>query len=401
MDGSKRGGRMKIGEWHPTLRERDAGRWEVRWWADGRYIRRIAPSRDAAEAMAAAEVRRRERASLAPSGADGIRPPLTPVQRHALLLAAARIEAAGGRIEDLPEAVEEWIAAHLAAGRIALSEAVAAHVAELEALGRSPRTVADRRWRLGRLVAAVGDRPVAQLTRGRIADWVASGPPRGRRDMHAAASALCRWAWERGHLRRNPMESLRKPPRAAAGSPAILTPDAAAALLRAAQRLAPDMAVYFAVGLFAGLRPARELAGLRWEDVDLPGRRLYVPCGRAKTGRARAVPVSDNLAAWLDAVPAERRRGPVAAFSRAAFRRCVAAAGIAWTPDIMRHSRVSYRLAQGIAPSTVAAEGGHTADVMRRHYANLRIPPADVARFWALTPATVRKFLTNKTNNGT
>ena len=55
MDGAKRGGRMKIGEWHPSLRERDAGRWEVRWWERGRYIRRLAPSRDAAEAMAAAE----------------------------------------------------------------------------------------------------------------------------------------------------------------------------------------------------------------------------------------------------------------------------------------------------------------------------------------------------------
>lgn len=383
MDGAKRGGRMKIGEWHPTLRERDAGRWEVRWWADGRYIRRLAPSRAAAEAMATAEVRRRELAAAAPSGGW---PPLTPVQRHALLLAAARIEAAGGSAEDLPEAAEEWIAAHLAAGRIALSAAVAAHVAELEALGRSPRTVADRRWRLGRLVSAVGDRPIAQLTRGRIASWVASGPPRGRRDMHAAASALCRWAWERGHLRRNPMESLRKPPRAAAGPPAILTPDAAAALLRAALRFAPGMTLYFAIGLFAGLRPVRELAGLRWEDVDLPGRRLYVPCGRAKTGRARAVPVSDNLAAWLDAVPAERRSGPVAPFSRAAFRRCVAAAGIAWTPDVMRHTRVSYRLALGIDSATVAAEGGHSADVMRRHYANLRIPPADVASFWGIVP---------------
>lgn len=135
--------------------------------------------------------------------------------------------------------------------------------------------------------------------------------------------------------------------------------------------------------------------------MDLPGRRLYVPCGRAKTGRARAVPVSDNLAAWLEAVPAACRHGLIAPFSRAAFRRCVAAAGIAWTPDVMRHTRVSYRLALGISPAIVAAEGGHTADVMRRHYANLRIPPADVARFWALTPAAVRKFLTNKTNNGT
>lgn len=390
MDGSKRGGRMKIGGWHPTLRERDGGRWEVRWWADGRYIRRIAPSRDAAEAMAAAEVRRRELASLAPPGADGIRPPLTPVQRHALLLAAARIEAAGGRIEDLPEAAEEWIAAHLAAGRIALSEAVAEHVAELEALGRSPRTVADRRWRLGRLVAAVGDRPIAQLTRGRIADWVASGPPRGRRDMHAAASALCRWAWERGHLRLNPMENLRKPPRGAAGPPAILAPCEAVALLRVARRKAPGMVLYFAVGLFAGLRPARELAGLRWEDVDLPGRHLYVPCGRAKTGRARAVPISDNLAVWLETVPAARRRGLIAPFSRAAFRRCVAAAGIAWTPDVMRHTRVSYRLALGISPAVVAAEGGHSSDVMRRHYANLRIPPADVAAFWSIVPEDIR-----------
>ena len=390
MDGTKRRGRIKIGEWHPSLRERDAGRWEVRWWADGRYIRRLAPSREVAKAMAAAEVRRRELAAASPPGSPGGWDARTAEQRHAILLAAARIEAAGGCAGDLPEAVEDWIAAHLAAGRIALSAAVAAHVADLESLGRSPRTVADRRWRLGRLVAAVGDRPVAQLTRGRIASWVASGPPRGRRDMFAAASALCRWAWERGHLRRNPMESLRKPPRAAAGPPAILTPDAAAALLRAAAGHAPDMALYFAVGLFAGLRPVRELAGLRWEDVDLPGRRLYVPCGRAKTGRARAVPISENLAEWLCTVPAPLRRGPVAPFSRAAFRRCVEEAGIAWTPDVMRHTRVSYRLALGIDPAAVAAEGGHSADVMRRHYANLRIPPTDVAAFWGIVPGGVR-----------
>lgn len=387
MDGEKRGGRMKIGEWHPTLRERDAGRWEVRWWENGRYIRRLAPSREAAEAMALAVARRR---AAPPSAAPGGWDSLTAVQRQSILLAAARIEAAGGRAEDLPEAAEEWIAAHLAAGRIALSEAVASHVAELEALGRSPRTVADRRWRLGRLVGAVGDRPIAQLTRGRIAGWVASGPPRGRRDMYAAASALCRWAWERGHLRRNPMDNLRKPPRGAASPPAILAPDEASALLRAARRHAPEMVLYFAVGLFAGLRPARELAGLRWEDVDLPGRRLYVPCGRAKTGRARAVPVSGNLAAWLETVPAPRRHGPVVRWSRTSFRRCVAAAGIAWTPDVMRHTRVSYRLALGVSPAVVAAEGGHSSDVMRRHYANLRIPPADVARFWGILPDGIR-----------
>jgi hypothetical protein len=35
----------------------------------------------------------------------------------------------------------------------------------------------------------------------------------------------------------------------------------------------------------------------------------------------------------------------------------------------------------------VAAEGGHTQDVMHRHYANLRIPAADVDKFWQIVPA--------------
>ncbi|MBR6022744.1 MAG: hypothetical protein IK066_10070, partial [Kiritimatiellae bacterium] len=118
----------------------------------------------------------------------------SPEQWHALLWAAARMEAAGGRIADLPQAVEEWVAAHLAAPDIGLSRAVAEHLDDLSALGRSPATLRNRRWRLGRLVAAVGDIPLARLSRGAIASWIASGPSASRRDRHAAASAFCRWA---------------------------------------------------------------------------------------------------------------------------------------------------------------------------------------------------------------
>lgn len=384
---ARRGGRMKIGEWHPTLRERDAGRWEVRWWRDGRYIRRLAPSKPDAEAMAEAEVRRRREAVDSACATPG---DLPSEKRHALLLAAARLEAAGGRMEDLPEAVSEWISAHLAAGRISLSAAVREHLAELASLGRSPATLRTRRWRLGKLLASMGDRPVAQLTRGPIAAWVAAATPGSRRDMHAAASALCRWAWERGYLRRNPMENLRKPSATAPRPPYILAPHAVEALLRAAQKHAPGMALYFAVGFFAGLRPVRELAGLVWEDIDLADRRIYVPAGRAKTGRCRPVPISGNLARWLETVPRALRHGPVAPYSRSAFRRVVAASGIAWRADVMRHTRVSYRLAQTGDAAAVAAEGGHSIAVMHRHYANLRIPTADVRAFWSLVPASVR-----------
>lgn len=311
----------------------------------------------------------------------------SPASWHALLLAAARMEAAGGHIDDLPEAAAEWAETHLAGSAMPLSRAIEGHLADLAALNRAPSTQLNRRWRLGRMLAALGDRPLSRLARPDLADWIASGgPPGSRRDRHAAASAFCRWAWERGLLSRNPMDGLRPPPRPPLPVPRILTPREARRLLRAAAARDPALARYFAVGLFAGLRPARELAGLDWSDVDLPAHRLYVPCGRAKTGRARVVPVSPNLAAWLETVPQERRTGPVVRFSRTAFRRAIAEAGIVWTPDLMRHSRVSYRLAQCGDPARVAAEGGHSPGVMLRHYANLRISPADAAEWWIIVP---------------
>jgi integrase len=311
----------------------------------------------------------------------------SPANWHALLLAAARMEAAGGCIDDLPEAAAEWAETHLAGASTPLSRAIEDHLADLAALNRAPSTRLNRRWRLGRMLAALGDRPLSRLSRPVLADWIASGgPPGSRRDRHAAASAFCRWVWERGLLPRNPMDGLRPPPRPPLPAPRILAPEEARRLLRAAAARDSALARYFAVGLFAGLRPVRELAGLDWTDVDLPARRLYVPCGRAKTGRARVVPVSPNLAAWLETAPPDQRTGPVVRFSRAAFRRVLADARIAWTPDLMRHSRVSYRLAQCGDPARVAAEGGHSPGVMLRHYANLRIAPADVSGYWSIVP---------------
>lgn len=311
-------------------------------------------------------------------------------QWHAIMLAAARMVEAGGKVEDLPLAVEEWTAAHLGGARRKLGRAIREYVAELEAQGRARSTVRNRRWRLDTLLEEVGNRRLGNVTRGVVSGWIARAAPGSRRDRHSAASAFFRWAWERGYLRANPMEGLRAPARPPTPAPKVMTPEEAAALLRAAQEVEPGMVLYFAVGLFAGLRPSRELAGLEWADVDLADRRIYVPYGRAKTGRARIVPISPNLAAWLSRVPRADRHGRVAAYTREGFRRVVEAWGAKWETNYMRHTRVSYRLAQCRNPVLVAAEGGHTPDVMHRHYANLRLKSGDVVRFWALTPGKVR-----------
>lgn len=306
------------------------------------------------------------------------------------MLAVARMEEAGGSVEDMPAAVEEWTAAHLGGARRKLARAIREHLADLEAQGRAHSTVRNRRWRLETLLAEVGNRRLGNMTRGAIAAWIARAAPGSRRDRHAAASAFFRWAWERGYLRANPMDGLRAPVRPPTPVPRVLTPDEARALLRTVLEVEPGMAPYFAVGLFAGLRPVRELAGLEWADIDMADRRIYVPCGRAKTGRARIVPISPNLAAWLSRVPVAERHGKVAPFSRGGFRRVVAASGLVWETNLMRHTRVSYRLAQCRNPVLVASEGGHTQEVMHRHYANLRLRASDVSRFWGLTPRAAR-----------
>jgi len=313
-----------------------------------------------------------------------------PLEWHAVMLAVARMEEAGGRVEDLPLAVAEWTAVHLAGSKARLARLVREHVADMEAQGRAHSTVRNRRWRLETLVDEVGNRRIGHLTRGVITGWIAAAGPRSRRDRHSAASAFCRWAWERGYLRTNPMEGLRAPARPPTPAPNVMTAAEARTLLKTAMEEDPGMVLYFAVGLFGGLRPVRELAGLDWADVDMTEKRIYVPYGRAKTGRARIVPISRNLAAWLSRVPRSERHGRVSAFTRERFRRVVEASGLQWETNWMRHTRVSYRLAQTRNPVLVAAEGGHTQDVMHRHYANLRLRASEVSAFWGLTPKRVR-----------
>jgi len=52
------------------------------------------------------------------------------------------------------------------------------------------------------------------------------------------------------------------------------------------------------LGLCCGLR-SQEIAGLRWGDVDLPGRRLYVPPSIAKGGRGRTCYLLEAMAILL------------------------------------------------------------------------------------------------------
>ena len=158
-----------------------------------------------------------------------------------------------------------------------------------------------------------------------------------------------------------------------------------------------------------------ELRGVVWErDIDLAGGNITVRRASSKTNRARLVPISPNLRAWLETVPPSRRKGGIYYSRRlldwiagkeprqdrriaepGKIKRKAKADGkktrpefepIPWGQDILRHTRTSYRLAQTQNAPMVAEEGGHTLAIMRQHYVNRTIRAAEVKAFWNILP---------------
>jgi len=136
-------------------------------------------------------------------------------------------------------------------------------------------------------------------------------------------------------------------------------------LLVAPRRLVPLLAI----GGFAGLRAA-EISRLEWKAVDLKRRIIELRAGQAKTASRRIVPISDNLAAWLELVDREGKVIP----DKDLFRQTTALAkkqGLGWPRNVLRHSFISYRVAQIQDVNQVALEAGNSPNIIFKHYREL------------------------------
>ena len=152
----------------------------------------------------------------------------------------------------------------------------------------------------------------------------------------------------------------------------IYTPDEIRAVLAAADEV---VAPALAISAFAGLRLA-EVARLDWREVRLSEKLIVIEANKAKTAARRLVPISDNLAAWLNDYA--KRSGPLnpcreqinnvgnALGDR--FERAAARAKVAWKRNGFRHSYISYRVAVFKDVPAVALECGNSPQVIFSNY---------------------------------
>jgi integrase len=175
----------------------------------------------------------------------------------------------------------------------------------------------------------------------------------------------------------------------------IFTPGELTPLLENAE---PALIPFLAIGAFAGLRHA-EIQRLDWSEVRLDDGFIEIKESKAKTASRRLVPILPNLKAWL--APHRQAEGKVCEYANISKQLMWLAEGVdaklkerdpktgfAWKHNALRHSFISYRVAQIQNVAQVALEAGNSPRMVFSNYREL-VRTVDAEKWFGVTPEVV------------
>jgi integrase len=271
--------------------------------------------------------------------------------------------------------------------RKSVADAVDEMIAAKRAGGASELYLSDLRYRLGTFKAAfhcevnaIGPDDVAKFFEGLQLS------PRSYNNFFRALSTFFSFAKNQGWLAKEAQPLARIEKRKEKAAPVeIFSPAELAKLLKnASSELAPCLAL----AAFAGLR-SEEILRLEWQDVERREGFIEIAAHKAKTATRRLVPIADNLASWLVVVPrySERVWRHSKAWFFEAMRDAASDGKIKWKQNALRHSFISYRLAEIQDVNRVALEAGTSPQMIFRHYRELTTPK-QACTWFAIAPET-------------
>ncbi|HTQ32024.1 MAG TPA: site-specific integrase [Opitutaceae bacterium] len=148
------------------------------------------------------------------------------------------------------------------------------------------------------------------------------------------------------------------------------------------------MVPYFAICLFAGIRPCTrtgEISKLQAESVHLETGVIHIEPEVSKVRMKRLVTIQPNLSAWLRAYPlkqfsilptnAEELRAKI-------FRK------FQLTHDVLRHTFISMFVGKFRSMGEAALQAGNSETIIRRHYLDLK-SQAEAEEFFGILPKQV------------
>ncbi len=218
--------------------------------------------------------------------------------------------------------------------------------------------------------------------------------PRTRNNLRNSVQALFNFGITRKYLPKD-HDEIDSVPKAKdrGGEIEIFTPDEMVELLAVAS---PRHVPFLAISAFAGVRHA-ELQRLDWADLKRQAGIIEIKAGAAKTASRRVIPILPNLAKWLE--PHWREVGPVCDYVNMVSeigdltrrlnterkKRAADTPVFKWKHNALRHSFISYRVAETLDVAKVSLEAGNSPQMIFKHYREL-VRPAEAKAWFAIVP---------------
>jgi integrase len=169
-----------------------------------------------------------------------------------------------------------------------------------------PRTAAETARLLQQhVLPRLAGRKVNEITRRDILDIldrvVDSGAPIAANRTFAAVRKLFNWCVSRDIIKVSPCAGM-KPPTPERSRDRVLSDDELALVWRAAQKIGGAFGILVQLLALTGQRRG-EVAGMRWDELDLKAALWTLPRGRVKNDQGHEVPLSVPALAILQSVP--------------------------------------------------------------------------------------------------
>jgi integrase len=155
-----------------------------------------------------------------------------------------------------------------------------------------------------------------------------------------------------------------------------------------AHRLPDWVLTWIAIGGFTGMRSA-EIGRLNWEQIRLDEKHILLDRFQTKTKRRRLIPICPSLTEWLLRLRPENASGRVCLGPIYTWTKQVAKAAFgsesAWKHNGLRHSYISYAMAEIGDPYKVAEICGNSAAMVKTEYQKLALP-SDASKYFGIRP---------------
>jgi len=247
--------------------------------------------------------------------------------------------------------------------------------------------------RLARVLEAFGERNIGEITADDLEPLIfrAGSGAVNRHTDRANFMNFFNWAVAKKYCKENPVKGTTKI-EVDFGQPVVLTLAQARSLVAHARTHADGRLLPFVIlALFCGLR-VKEITRLEefggWDNFHLTDKGISITLGaKVAKGRCRrVVKVPDNACMFL--LPHLLAKSPFTIPNQRRLMQSLrVAAGLTeWKKDVLRHTAITFHLAQSNNENTTADWSGNSPNIIHKHYRGHIADASHVAEFWSVKP---------------